>query len=147
MLLKLKKKKIFICKNVKMSLLVWAVGLYETVNSGQRNCTPADSDFQEMMGVCGAVATTGKPNRTWCLVLESKLTEICPSSKIYTDDAMSITNLEWNNIGFEAFRFTVYAAGALTSQGQPIICSCTIIFEASFTELLGSVLPSPELMQ
>lgn len=144
---KKKKKKNFICKNVTMSLLVWAVGLYQTVNSGLRNCTPADSDFQEMMGVCGVVATTGKSNRIWCLVLESELTEIYSSSKIYTDDVLSVTDLELNSISFEALKFTVRAVGTLTSQGQLITCSCTIIFEAAFTELLGSISPSPEPMQ
>lgn len=137
--LKTKKKiKIFICKNVKMSLLVWAVGLYQTMNSGLRNCTPADSDFQEVMGVCGVVATTGK---------SCELTEIYSSSKIYTDDVLSVTDLQLNSISFEALKFTLRAVGALTSQGQLITCSCMIIFEASFTELLGSIFPSPEPMQ
>lgn len=54
---------------------------------------------------------------------------------------MSLTKLERNNISCEAFKLAVHAVGALTSQQLLIVCSHTKIFESSFTEFLGLVLP------
>lgn len=66
--------------------------------------------------------------------------------EIHRDDVVCLTNPEWNNISFEAFKITVLSVGSLTSQGQQIICSCAqIIFESSLTEVLGSTFPSQEL--
>lgn len=84
------------CEDVPISLSSWAVLDCEV---GAEELYTCRQGFQEMMGVYGGVAAAGRSNKLWCLVLESKLTEIYSSSKTYTDDVMSITNLKWINIG------------------------------------------------